>query len=55
MKVLEIEDGASSDEAFVRFQTFFKVRKQIGARQKGWHTQTFVERSRWAVQLTCYA
>lgn len=46
LKVLEVEDGATPDEAFVTFQTWFKVRKQIGKRQKGWHTQTFVERSR---------
>lgn len=47
LKVLSTEDGATPDEAFVTFQTWFKVVKQIGQRQQGWHTQTFVERSRF--------
>lgn len=48
LKVLSTEEGSTPDEGFVTFQTWFKVRKQIGQRQKGSHTQTFVERSRCA-------
>jgi SEC-C motif domain protein len=47
LKVLGGEDGASPDEAFVTFQTWFKVRGQMGQRAQGWVTQSFVERSRF--------
>jgi SEC-C motif-containing protein len=47
LKVVSTEDGNTPDEAFVTFQVWFKVTKQIGQRQQGWHTQTFVERSRF--------
>ena len=47
LKVLKTEDGASPDEAFVTFQTWFKVRGQQGQRAQGWHTQSIKERSRF--------
>lgn len=47
LKVLSCDEGAHQDEAWVTFQTWFKVRRQIGQRTKGWHTQTFTEKSRF--------
>lgn len=44
--VLETED-VSEDEAFVTFQTYFKVRGQQGQRSQGFHVQTFIEKSRF--------
>jgi len=47
LKILSCEDGSSPDEAFVTFQTYFKTKGQIGQRAQGWHTQSFVEKSRF--------
>ena len=47
LKVLSVEAGASEDEGFVAFQAWFKNQKQMGQRAQGFHTQTFVERSRF--------
>lgn len=44
--VLETED-VNEEEAFVTFQTYFKVRGQQGQRSQGFHTQTFIEKSRF--------
>jgi uncharacterized protein YchJ len=46
--VLESEDDTQdSQESYVTFQTFFKVRQQQGQRAQGFHTQTFIEKSRF--------
>jgi SEC-C motif-containing protein len=46
--VLESEDDIQdSQESYVTFQTFFKVRQQQGQRAQGFHTQTFIEKSRF--------
>ncbi|EFN59379.1 hypothetical protein CHLNCDRAFT_137852 [Chlorella variabilis] len=47
LKVLSVEPGKDEDEGFVTFQAWFKNRGQLGQRAQGWHTQTFVERSRF--------
>ncbi len=46
LAVLETED-VNDEEAFVTFQTYFKVRGQQGQRSQGFHVQTFVEKSRF--------
>jgi SEC-C motif-containing protein len=47
LKILSCEDGSSPDEAYVTFQTYFKTKGQVGQRAQGWHTQSFVEKSRF--------
>lgn len=47
LKILSCEDGSSPNEAFVTFQTYFKTKGQVGQRAQGWHTQSFVEKSRF--------
>jgi uncharacterized protein YchJ len=47
LKVLSTEPGADADEGFVTFQAWFKNVGQLGQRAQGFHTQTFVERSRF--------
>jgi SEC-C motif-containing protein len=47
LKVLECRDGSSANEAYVTFQTYFKVGGQKGQRAQGWYTQSFVEDSRF--------
>jgi len=47
LRILSTEDGAQPEEAFVTFQTWFKVKGQKGQRAQGFHTQSFVERSRF--------
>ena len=47
LKILSTEDGASEDEGYVTFQTWFKVKGQQGQRAQGWHTQSFIEKSRF--------
>lgn len=47
LKVLSSEPGADADEGFVTFQAWFKNVGQLGQRAQGFHTQTFVERSRF--------
>eukprot|EP00890_Picochlorum_soloecismus_P004202 jgi/Picsp_1/4783/NSC_02151-R1_sec-c motif domain protein len=44
--ILEKESG-DEDEAFVTFKTYFKVVGQRGQRAQGFHTQSFIERSRF--------
>lgn len=44
--VLETED-VSEGEAYVTFQTYFKVKGQQGQRSQGFHTQSFIEKSRF--------
>lgn len=44
--VLETEN-VSENEAYVTFQTYFKVKGQQGQRSQGFHTQSFVEKSRF--------
>ncbi|KAL4420020.1 hypothetical protein ABPG77_001270 [Micractinium sp. CCAP 211/92] len=47
LKILSVEPGKDDDEGFVTFQAWFKNVGQMGQRAQGWHTQTFVERSRF--------
>ncbi len=47
LKVLGARAGADGNEAFVEFQTWFKVRGQKGQRAQGFHTQSFTEDSRF--------
>lgn len=47
LKVLDGHPGASDDEAYVTFQTWFKVKGQQGKRAQGWKTQSFVEKSKF--------
>ena len=47
LKVLATEPGSTDDEAYVTFQTWFKVKGQQGKRAQGWVTQSFVEKSRF--------
>ena len=47
LKVLSCDDGSSPDEAYVTFQTYFKVKEQMGQRAQGFHTQSFIEKSRF--------
>lgn len=47
LKIMSIEPGKDDDEGFVTFQVWFKNVQQDGQRPQGWHTQTFVERSRF--------
>lgn len=44
--ILGNENG-NEDEAFVTFKTYFKVVGQQGQRAQGFHTQSFIERSRF--------
>lgn len=47
LKIISSDPGSSENESFVTFQTYFKVRGQQGQRAQGWHTQSFVEKSRF--------
>lgn len=47
LQVLSKESGSTPNEAFVTFRTYFKVCGQQGQRSKGFHQQSFVERSRF--------
>ena len=40
-------ESGNDDEAFVTFKTYFKVVGQQGQRAQGFHTQSFIERSRF--------
>ncbi|PRW58549.1 pre translocase subunit [Chlorella sorokiniana] len=47
LKILSVEAGKDENEGYVTFQAWFKNQGQMGQRAQGWHTQTFVERSRF--------
>jgi uncharacterized protein YchJ len=47
-KLVVVEtENVSENEAYVTFQTYFKVKGQQGQRSQGFHTQSFVEKSRF--------